>query len=110
MEESMRAAGTAEITCSLTDEEFRERRAMARKDLLPHILDGERMDSGLRLTFADSVALRSRVESFIRLERQCCGFLTFTLAPPIDGLILTIEGPPEAQITLDRFADAAIGQ
>ena len=107
MEENMHAS---DIACSLSDEAFRERRATMRNALLPHLINGERMESGLRLAFADTAALRSRVESFIHMERQCCGFLTFTLAPPTDGLILTIEGPPHAQATLDKFFDAAMGQ
>jgi hypothetical protein len=107
MEENIPAPN---IACSLSDEAFRKRRATVRKAMLPHMVNGERMETGLRLTFADTAELRSSVENFIHLERQCCGFLTFTLAPPTDGLILTIEGPPEAQATLDMFSDAAIGQ
>ena len=71
MEENMHAS---DIACSLSDEAFRERRATMRNALLPHLINGERMESGLRLAFADTAALRSRVESFIHMERQCCGF------------------------------------
>ena len=96
----------AEIACSLTDEEFRERRAMARESLLPHLVETKKLESGLKLTFPETDTLRSSVETFVSLERQCCGFLTFTITPPDKGLTLTIEGPPEAQATLEMLAAA----
>ena len=95
-----------EMVCSLTDRESRERRATVRKSLFPHLLSAEKMDSGLKLTFPDSNRLRSSVEDFVDLERQCCGFLTCTITPSGQGLTLTIEGPPEAQETLEKFSAA----
>lgn len=102
-------SNAAEIACSLTDEEFRERRAMAREFLLPHIVGTEKLESGLRVTFPETDTLRSNVETFVRLERQCCEFLTFTITPPDQGLTVTIEGPPEARATIDMFAAAIAG-
>ena len=95
-----------EIACSLTDHEFRERRAMARKFLVPHVIKKEKFASGLRLTFPDTDALRSRVDTFVGLERQCCGSLSFAVTAPHEGLSVTIEGPPEALPTLELFAAA----
>ncbi len=97
-------SNSSEIACSLTDDEFRKRRAMARKYLIPHIIKTERLDSGLRLSFRETDALRSRVDTFVNLERQCCDFLTFAVTPPDRGLSVTIQGPPEAQATLEMFA------
>ena len=96
----------AEIYCSLTSDEFRERRSLARKALLPHLVEARRWACGLSLIFPESVALRSEVERFVALERQCCTTLTFIVAPPEEGLIVTIEGPPEAAATIELFADA----
>lgn len=93
-----------DIACSLNDEEFRRRRALARETLLPHLIGTERLTGGLALTFPDTAALRSRVETFVGLERQCCGFLTFTVSQSAERLVLTIEGPPDAQSTLDMLA------
>jgi len=92
--------------CSLTDAEFEERRALARNSLLPHIVETKKLDSGLELTFPETDTLRSSVETFVTLERQCCRFLTFTITPPNIGLTLTVEGPPEAQATLEMLAVA----
>ena len=98
-----------EIACSLTDEELQQRRALARKSLLPHLIEAKRLESGLRLAFPETDVLRSGVETFVSLERQCCGSLTFTIAPPGQGLIITIEGPPEAQATLEMIAASVPG-
>ncbi len=97
---------STEIACSLTDREFRERRTMARKFLVPHIIKKEKFASGLRLTFPDTDALRSRVDTFVSLEPQCCESLSFVVTPPHEGLSVTIEGPPEALPTLELFAAA----
>jgi len=95
--------------CSLTDEEFQERRALARESLLPHITETRKLESGLELTFPETDTLRASAEAFVALERQCCGFLTFTITPPDQGLALTIEGPPEAQATLEMLTLAVAG-
>lgn len=107
MLEQLRAA---DIACALSDQAFRERRAMVRQTLLPHRTDSERTATGLELTFADTAALRAELQTFIALERQCCGFLTFVLSPPGNRLVLSIVGPPEAQETLDRLAEAMASQ
>lgn len=99
-------AGTTEVACSLTDEELRERRILARNSLVPHITGVTKLDLGLRVTFPNTEALRLSVENFISLERRCCGFLNFTVASPEDELILTIDGPPESRATIEVFATA----
>ena len=97
-----------EVACSLTDAESRERRLMVRKTLFPHITTAEKIATGLKLTFPNSDLVRSNVEEFVGLERQCCGFLAFDISPPGQGLVLTINGPAEAQATLEKFS-AAVG-
>ena len=99
-------ADVPEIYCSLTSDEFRERRSLARKALLPRLVEARRSACGLSLVFPESGALRSKVEEFVGLERQCCATLTFIVSPPEKGLIVTIEGPPEAAATIELFADA----
>ena len=101
---------SSEVACSLTDEQFRERRAMARKFLVPHMITTEKLASGLRLTFPNTDALRSRVNTFVSLERQCCEFLVIAVTPPDEGLSVTIEGPPEALPTVEMIAAAVMDQ
>jgi len=99
-------AGRAAVACSLNDAQLRQRRALVRRTLRPHLLASENLESGLRLTFPDSEPMRATLQQFVDLERQCCSFLTFTIAPPGEGLTLTIEGPPEAGAVLAMFAEA----
>ncbi len=101
---------SSEIACSLTNDKYSERRAMVRKLLVPYIIKTEKLASGLRLTFPDTDDLRSRVDIIVSLERDCCGFLAFTVTPPDEGLSLTIEGPPESLPTLEMFAAAVVEQ
>ncbi len=98
-------ADTPEVACSLTDEEKRVRRTLARKTLIPHIIESRTITGGLELRFADSEEVRSDVELFARLERECCGFLTFSISPPGEGLMLTIAGPPEAAAVVESFIE-----
>ena len=97
------------IACSLTDEALRERRAMVRESLFPHILETQKLTSSLIIVFPDTDTLRSDVEAFASLERQCCRFLTFSVKATDDGLTLTIEGPPEARAALEMLADVIEG-
>ena len=101
---------TADVACSLNDDAFRRRREMARRLLGPHLVGTEKLASGIRLSFSETLGLRAQIERFVSLERQCCGFLTFTIGPPSPELTLTIEGPPEARETLALFVAAAEGR
>jgi len=96
----------AVLACTLNDQDFKTRRALARKILLPHIIATDRGPDGLVLTFKDGPTRRADVENFIALERQCCAFLNFEIADrsPIE---VTISGPAEAAATIDIFARVA---
>ena len=99
------SSGVVEVACSLTDAELRHRRALVRKQLIPHILETEEIQHGLVLRFLESDEVRFEVERFVSLEQQCCGFLTFSITPTIKGLELTIEGPEEAGKVIRSFID-----
>ncbi|MEE9315117.1 MAG: hypothetical protein V3V02_10755 [Rhizobiaceae bacterium] len=96
-----------EIACTLNDEEFRERRALARQTIIPKILKYRRVKNGLSLAFANAPDTRSDVKEFIRLEKGCCGFLTFELSPVShtsdEAIIVVITGPPDATKFIDIF-------
>ena len=103
-------AGQA-LACSLNDDAFRERRALARRTLLPKLHSMHRNADGVDLSFADSPRLREQLNEFVDLERRCCGFLKFSIKRiTTDGvpmLCLQITGPPDAAKTVDMFAVAA---
>ena len=102
---------TGEFACSLTDREFRERRGMFRERLLPKAVSTSRTGDCLRLVFPNESAIRSEIDAFIDLERQCCGFLTFALSegPEQNSTVLTISGPPAARTVMDLIAEAITG-
>lgn len=77
---------------------------MVREILRPHVIAHVRTADGLRLAFPDTPDLRERLEAFIDLERQCCGFLHFDLSSSAAGLVVTIGGPASARAMLDAFA------
>ncbi len=103
---------TVEFICTLTDQAFRDRRTWVRDHIAPHIVAIEKTSFGLELIFPNDFEIRSLVEEFANLERQCCGsFLEFTLNDQ-DGtgqFNLHITGPDEAQqmlVDLKRRLDA----
>ena len=98
---------TTELACSLNEEEHPDRRKFVRQSLIPKILQTEKIASGLQLIFENTESLRSDVELFVELESQCCGFLNFEITSRSEGLVLTIEGPPEASELLSTFIDVS---
>lgn len=97
---------TTEFACSLSNREFRDRRAMIRERILPYAVEKRVIPRGLQVTFAGGDEMRARLEEFITLEHQCCGFLSFDLSSAMDGqaLVLTVTGPNEAQNVLRTLA------
>lgn len=93
-----------DVACSLNGAEFRQRRRLVREALHPHLLRSKRTASRLTLIFPDNEPLRAQLETFVSLERQCCGFLTFTISSEQEAVMLSIEGPPEAEATIEMLA------
>lgn len=106
----IRLDADATVSCSLNDADFHKRRAHARQRLIPKVMGLEHIENGLIFRFDAEAKLEADVRKFVDLERQCCGFLTFTLiSATSDPLVVTglkIEGPPEAAPTLEIFAQA----
>lgn len=102
----------APIACSLNDADFRERRAFAREKLIPKIRSSRRIENGVEFHFDPEDKLGANLNAFVQLERQCCGFLTFTTLPEGEDsatpIGLRIEGPPEATATIETFAQAIV--
>ena len=69
-----------------------------------------RLRNALRLTFRSAAGLKQEIEEFVRLEQQCCGFLTFTLTTGKEGLDLHIQGDANSAAVLDMFVDALEAQ
>lgn len=101
----------APVACSLNEDDFRKRRSYARQKLIPKISKVERIENGLIFHFNAEKQLEADIDTFVELERQCCGFLTFTVFPDEIGTsqttMLKIKAPPEGLATLEMFAQAA---
>ena len=62
-----------------------------RSRLFESVTNARELAEGFELTFpAGSLA---RVRDFVEVERQCCGFLTFTIDDREDETRLTLVGP-----------------
>ena len=97
---------TNTLACLLTDAQMTARRILARDALLAHVAECRLNDLELIVEFADAQEIRSEVERFIELEKQCCGFLSFAVSPPGGRLTVRIEGPAGSQPVLRLLADA----
>ncbi len=97
------------IACTLNDDEFRQRRVLARQTIIPEILSYKRVENGLNLVFSNTPVTLGHVEEFVRLEKGCCGFLTFELDTPSNAVDETIElaiiGPAGATQFIDMFIE-----
>jgi hypothetical protein len=107
---SSTAANTTALACTLSNAEYKRRRAQIRKRLVPRITHLKFSDLTLLLEFDPRDNARDEAEIFIDLERRCCGFLEFALSPPEAKLNLVITGPEGSQLTLKIFANAVSGR
>ena len=83
------------IACTLAPEELRHRRAWI-ADLSRNALkDHRRDDLVLHLRYLPDAA--DRVREMVRMERQCCAFLTFETRERPDEVLLTITAPEPAR-------------
>lgn len=96
-----------EIACTLNEAEVRQRKILARQIILPKIVEYHRAENGVDIQFANTPETFSEVEEFIVLEKGCCGFLSFDLAPkPIptnEPIKLKITAPSDAMKFIDIF-------
>jgi len=99
----------AAVACSLSDADFRERRTFARKALIARIASSKRIENGIEIQFDRDEQLSRDLMTFVDLERQCCGFLTFTILTAQPGALPTgvrIQGGAESQATIEMFVQA----
>jgi hypothetical protein len=69
-----------------------------------HLVEMERpAPTRLRLTL-DEGADPGRVQELLVREQGCCAFLSFTLLPTTDRLVVDLEVPTQAAPTLDALA------
>ena len=90
---------TAIMTCSLDDNALSDRKKLFQQRLLPHAMRKTWIKNGLEIIFANNPVFRAELQTFIKLERQCCEFLNFELKEDTSNsrLLVSVTGPDEAQ-------------
>ena len=93
--------------CSLSPSELSQRGAEVRALAGSALVDRERRDGGVVLTFRGERAVHAAVEDLARRERECCPFLDIDVAESGGRVTLTIAAAPEDAAALDAFYELA---
>ncbi len=78
------------LVCTLTDADYRDRERAWLK-LRPFVTASEVIAGGLRFTFGPAVGLRDSLTELVRLEAECCAWMTFAMSETPKGVQLTIS-------------------
>ena len=95
------------VTCTLTDEERKDRSAPALTILTRSYQDREELENGYTFTFAGVSNTLPALSTFISNERECCSFAdyTITISPPYDEAQLTVTGPDGTKALFAGFIE-----
>lgn len=97
-----------EEVCSLPPDQFRDRKAVLRRDVLPHVTRRRRLDNGWALEFPRTPAMERTLEDLVAFERRCCGTLSWNLdRPGARVLDLRIEGLSPDSVFFGILGDGA---
>lgn len=77
------------LVCTLTDADYRDREHAWLK-LRPFVTASEVIAGGLRFTFRPAIGLRDSLTELVRLEGDCCAWMTFAMANTPEGVRLSI--------------------
>ena len=83
------------VACSLTETELRERRNGLLHEIGNAVRERRELPDGYAFRFEESEEMLTRLLTLIRLERECCPFLTFrlTFEPGGGPVWLDVTGP-----------------
>lgn len=81
-----------EVVCTLPEASLEDRRAMVKREILPHVTSHARTSDGFRLEFRRDPEVRNRLEQWAELEGRCCQEARFEIDEEGDGLRLTVHG------------------
>jgi len=96
-----------EIACKLTAPEMQQRKAEVLASLKGKVLEKQSLQNGYKYKFESSDSLIDELVSFIKTERLCCDFFTFSLLISDDeGFAwLSITGPKGAKPFIEMEMD-----
>jgi len=77
------------LVCTLTDADYRDRERAWLK-LRPFVTASEVIAGGLRFTFGPAIGLADSLTELVRLEAECCAWMTFAMAASPDGVHLSV--------------------
>jgi hypothetical protein len=77
------------LVCMLTAADYRDREAAWLK-LKPFVQASAAVPGGLTFSFARVTGLQDSLTELVRLEAECCAWMTFAMAESPEGLRLSI--------------------
>jgi len=86
---------TESLACQLTSPELVKRKQTVLAELKKQILESKETANGFVYKFKGGDGILDQLTEFIKAERQCCPFFTFTLAigKESEGVWLELAGP-----------------
>jgi hypothetical protein len=95
----MNTSETKQITCKLTTPELQERKRTIIASLKSRVLERTEVENGLRFKFKGDDETLELLTSFVKTERLCCDFFTFsiTVGGVESDLWLELSGPEGAK-------------
>lgn len=95
------APGDAQLTCTRSNDEVAEIGALL-SSLAGHSLASpQRTPNGYSLRLAATDEAAATLREFVRRDKECCAFLSFTVEEQPDEIRLDVIGPLGASETLD---------
>jgi hypothetical protein len=94
------------IACSLNPSELPARLAEMADLGRGALIDARIEPTRAQLRFAAGSGVRARVEAIVAVESQCCPFLTMRVSDESDTVVLTLDGPEDAELVLAELLDA----
>jgi hypothetical protein len=95
------------LACSLTAAAAAQRAERWRALLRDSLVDDAAIAGGRRLVLRAAPGAAAELDDLVAAERQCCPFLTMTVAHAGDRLVLDVVAPPEAVPIVDAMFEAA---
>lgn len=82
-----------QLTCKLSTPELRVRRSTVIADLKKLVKTKGTLTNGLTFSFSSEDEVLDKLIDFVKSERLCCDFLSFTLSVTDDKATLELTGP-----------------
>ena len=91
------------LACSLGARDAAERAERWRRLLDDHGAGHDALPAGRRLTFSDADGVAPELDALVAAERECCPFLTLTVARVGGAVVLEVAAPAEALPVVDAM-------